>query len=113
MNWPAVFGDAFWILALAVIANTALQARRRLAPTDRLGLPWGLGRLGLGQPRDAALITALALPFAVGAGLSWMARAPSLEASGLLIGLTRVFAAGAVAGLHVTWLKATLDRHAS
>ena len=112
MNWPVIIGDVFWIVALALIANTGLQARRRLAPTDRLGLPWGLGGFGLALRRDAVLITSLALPFVFSAGLSWMARSPDLQASSLLILLVRIFTAGAAAGLHVTWLKAALDRPA-
>ena len=109
MNWLVVIGDAFWIVSLALIASTALQARGRLAPADRLPLFWGLGRLGLTARRDPVLIAALAAPFLVSAATSWMARAPDLQDSGLLVCLARIFTAGAAAGLHVAWLRGVLD----
>ena len=60
----------------------------------------------------AGQAAALALPFAFSAVLSWIVRSPDLQSSSLLITLVRIFTAGAAAGLHVTWLKAALDRHA-
>ncbi len=108
MTLIAIIGDGFWILALSLIASAAWQTRARLEPAARVPLPWGLGRLGLAWPRDAALALSVLLPFALGALLLVMGRSAALADSALLTALVRIFLAGVVAWLQVGWLRSVL-----
>ena len=108
LAWPAIVGDAAWIVALSLIANACVSASRMMPRNTRLPLPWGLGRLGFNFARDGALMMAVALPFALGAVLLIARQMPQLADLSLLMALIRVFVAGLVAWLNVVWLKGVL-----
>ena len=110
MNWFFVIGDAFWILALSIIANALWRARQIVPASARLGLPHPFGRLGLALPRDGAFAVAIAVPFIFSVALLMASRSPEFARQMLMVALLRVFTAGLAAALNVFWLNGVLRR---
>jgi hypothetical protein len=108
MNWSFVIGDAFWILALSIIANALWRARGTIPAGVRLPLPWGFSGVRVG--RDGAFAVALGVPFILSLALLIASRSPQLAGQTLLMALVRVFTAGLAASLNVFWLNGVLRR---
>jgi len=110
MNWYFVIGDAFWILALSIIANALWQARQTVPAAARLRLPHPFGQLGLALPRDGAFAVAIAVPFVFSVALLMASRSTESAGQMLMVALLRVFTAGLAAALNVFWLNGVLRR---
>lgn len=102
--------DAFWIVAMALIASTSRGALRRVPAEARMPMQWGKG----GKPtwraaRNPALGVMFGLPLVLGLGLSALQRlGVETPQQAVLMFLVRVLLAGLFAIVHVTWLRASL-----
>jgi len=102
--------DAFWIVAMALIASTSRGALRRVPAEAKMPMQWGKG----GKPtwrvaRNPALGVMFGLPLVLGLGLSALQRlGVETPQQAVLMFLVRVLLAGLFAIVHVTWLRASL-----
>ncbi len=104
MNVLSIAADTLWIIALSIMAGAARVAWRRMDAGVMVPMI-GTWRL----PRNLALITPVALAFALGVALLWGHRnATDLSANVIFFGLRATFAA-IVAMLHLQWLKGALS----
>lgn len=113
MPMLSIFGDAFWIMALAVMFSLSWNSWKRIAPDTRVPVAWKDQVVSARVHRLPALWLVPALAFALGAWLKFESRAPGLDLQGgvILLGV-RLTLAPLAALLHISQLRrglATLE----
>ncbi|RAK67282.1 hypothetical protein [Phenylobacterium kunshanense] len=106
----SILGDAFWIVATAMIASATRGVWRALPADARLPMQWGLnGKVGWRARKAPALGLALGFAIVFGLVLSALARAPQFAPDELLIlFLVRAATAPLFILVHMLWLRGVL-----
>ena len=109
MHMLSIVGDAFWIMALALMFSLSWNSWKRVAPETRVPVAWKDQIVSARVHRLPALWLVPALAFALGAWLKFESRAPGLDLQGGVIVLgVRLTLAPLAAVLHMTQLRRAL-----
>lgn len=107
----SILGDAFWIVAMAMIASATRGAWKGLPADARLPMQWGvMSRNPTWRARKPlALALTVGIPFVFGLILSAVARDPQLAPDErLMLFLARTATAPLFVLVHMLWLRAAL-----
>ena len=105
----SILGDAFWILALALMSALSWSAWKRIAPATTVPVAWKGEAVSARAHRLPALWLVPVLAFAVGVWLKFQSRAPGLDLDGALIALgVRLTLAPLTAVLHMSQVRRAL-----
>lgn len=106
----SILGDAFWIVATAMIASATRGVWRALPADARVPMRWGQkGKPGWRARKAPALGLGLAFTIAFGLALSALARAPQLAPDErLVLFLVRAATAPLFILVHMLWLRGAL-----
>ena len=102
----SILGDAFWIMALALMCSLSWSAWRRVPADVRVPVVWKGAAVTTRAHRLPALWLVPALAIATGVWLKFESRAPGLELDGALIALgVRLTLAPLAAVLHMNQVR--------
>lgn len=107
----SIFGDVFWILALAMMAGFSWTAGKRMAPDTQVPFMWDRqGAVARRLPRLWALATLPALAFVLSAALKFQSNKIGLDTEGAVLTLgVRVVLAALVALFHIMRVQRALN----
>jgi hypothetical protein len=106
----SILGDAFWIVAMAMIASATRNIWKALPADARLPMQWGLNRKPTWRARKPlALGLTLGIALVFGLILSAAARDPALAPDErLVLFLVRAATAPLFVLVHLLWLRAAV-----
>jgi tetrahydromethanopterin S-methyltransferase subunit E len=110
MDWLRILGDALWIVSLAMVASSALNAARHVESTARVPLIYRKSGPGLRLPRNLAFAVNPLTGLAVGMILVWAGwqAGPGADAQLISFGVRATVAALFALG-HMYWMKAAME----
>lgn len=106
----AIAGDAFWIVAMALMASFTLAAWKRIPADAKVPVLWSGQTVTRRAPRWLALLALPVVAFLIGAWFQVISRAPDMDLAGALIGLgVRVSLAPLLVLLHLGRVQKALQ----